>query len=321
MELNLLSSNRKKGLIILIKIFIICNSSAQQFAGLHGDYLGQRTPIDTPLVFAPELISTKYLEHSSAVCSENGNTVVWCSIQDDIKKLFQMRRINNQWTKPYLLDLFNDSCKIWSDGPMFFPGTNTLFFNTPRRKSDSSGSWLDSENRIWSAELINGDWSKPLPYNNLINSDIRQISFTRDSTIYYVDKLQGAWNEIGIFYSRYKHGKYEIPQTMPLEISESFQNWTPFVSPDESYLIYSKCVNHGDFGDLYITYYDENIKKWSIPQNLGKPINTRAQERFPSVSPDGKFLFFTRWTKDNNQDVYWVKADIISILKLKAKWE
>ncbi len=45
--------------------------------------------------------------------------------------------------------------------------------------------------------------------------------------------------------------------------------------------------------DLYITYYDEQINKWSIPQDLGKPINSRAQERFPYVSPDGKFLFFT----------------------------
>lgn len=232
-----------------------------------------------------------------------------------------MQRINNQWTKPNLLDLFNDSCKIWSDGPMFFPGTNTLFFNTPREKSDSIDVWLDNMNRIWNAEIIKDNWSEPVIYNGLINSNIRQGSFTRDSTIYYVGKVEGAWHEIGIFYSKYKHGKYETPQAMPLEIDESFQNWAPFISPDESYLIYSKCVNHGDYGDLYITYYDEHLQKWSIPQNLGKPINSQAQERFPYVSPDGKFLFFTRWTEENDQDVFWVKSDIISLLRPKAQWQ
>lgn len=198
---------------------------------------------------------------------------------------------------------------------MFFPGTNKLFFNTPREKSDSTDAWLDITNRIWAAEIIEDKWSEPVIFNNLVNSDIKQISFAQDSTIYYLDKLEGAWHEIGIFYSKYNHGKYEPPQAMPLEINESFQNWTPFIAPNESYLIYSKCVNHGDYGDLYITYYNEHIKKWSIPQDLGKPINSLAQERFPYVSPDGKFLLFTGWTKENDQDVHWVKSDIIEILK------
>ncbi len=311
----------KKILNIIVFVLIINPSFGQQFTELFGDYLGQAVPNDTPYVFAPNLVSSRHLEHSSAVFSENGNTVVWCSIQDNIKKLFQMQRINNQWTEPKLLDLFNDSCAIWSDGPIFFPGTNRLFFNTARKISDSTDASSKVKSRIWNAEYIKGNWGEPMLYDGLVNSDIGQISFTQDSTIYFLGKQEGAWHEIGIYYSKYKDGKYETPIPMPLEINESFQNWTPFISPDESYLIYSKCINHGDFGDLYITYFDEQIKKWSIPQNMGEAINSGAQERFPYVSPDGKYLFFTRWTRENDQDVFWINSDIIDRLRQESKWE
>ncbi len=40
----------KKALNIVILLFIINNSYAQQFTDLYGDYLGQVKPIDTPFV-------------------------------------------------------------------------------------------------------------------------------------------------------------------------------------------------------------------------------------------------------------------------------
>jgi len=311
-----------KNILNIIIVALIFNYSyGQQFTDLYGDYLGQKPPVDTPLVFAPNLISTKYLEHSSAVFSKDGKIVVWCSVQNDIKKLWQMQRVNNRWTKPEVLDLFNDNCMIWSDGPFFLPGTNRLFFNSPREKSDGRNTWKVGENKVWYVDIINGNWGKPHKYDLLINNDIGQISITQDSSVYYLGKQLGAWHEIGIFYSKYVDGHYSSPKPMPLEIGKTFQNWTPFISQDESYLIYSKCVDQGDFGDLYITYYDNDKKKWSLPQDLGEPINTWAQERFPYVSPDGKYLFFTRWTKDNDQDVFWVSSDIISKLRLNAKFE
>jgi Tol biopolymer transport system component len=96
-------------------------------------------------------------------------------------------------------------------------------------------------------------------------------------------------------------------------------NWTPYVDPDDSYIIFSS-NREGEFGegDLYISFHNKSSGTWSEPVNMGGNINTRAQERFPSVSPDGKYLFFTRWTPDHNQDVYWVSAGIIE--KLRAKY-
>ena len=52
---------------------------------------------------------------------------------------------------------------------------------------------------------------------------------------------------------------------------------------------------------------------------MGDKINTAASEKNPSVSPDGKFLFFDLRKKRGNEDVsiYWVDAQIIETLRSK----
>ena len=50
---------------------------------------------------------------------------------------------------------------------------------------------------------------------------------------------------------------------------------------------------------------------------MGESINTTNQERFPYVSPDGKYLFFTRRNNPNKDDIWWVSTKIIKKLKDK----
>jgi hypothetical protein len=56
----------KKTLIISLLVLVAQFSFGQQFTDLHGDYLGQTPPGDTPVVFAPGIISKNGLEHSAA---------------------------------------------------------------------------------------------------------------------------------------------------------------------------------------------------------------------------------------------------------------
>ncbi len=61
----------------------------------------------------------------------------------------------------------------------------------------------------------------------------------------------------------------------------------------------------------------ESDGSWTDAINLGITINTGKQERFPSLSPDGKYLFFTRWVAPGNEDVMWVSAEIINRIRKK----
>ncbi|TSA27011.1 MAG: hypothetical protein D4R67_06875 [Bacteroidetes bacterium] len=79
----------------------------------------------------------------------------------------------------------------------------------------------------------------------------------------------------------------------------------PFISPDEKFMLF-------DFkGDIYISYREDD--GWGEPQKLNGSIDTEFPETCPTLSPDGKYLFFSRYNEPNNaSNIYWVEADFIN---------
>ena len=69
-------------------------------------------------------------------------------------------------------------------------------------------------------------------------------------------------------------------------------------------------------GDLYISFRDR-YGEWTEAIHMGDRINSEHFEYCPSVSPDGKFLFFTRRdsSQDRKGDIYWMDAGIIEELR------
>jgi Tol biopolymer transport system component len=143
------------------------------------------------------------------------------------------------------------------------------------------------------------------------------FSITRNGTLYFMSYAPGTRNNYGINRSELVHGEYAKPELLPRSINLTpFLNWTPFIAPDESYLLFSsnrRDPDHDD-GDLYISRRQPD-GSWTDPVSLGEPVNSPTQERFPSVSLDGKYLFFTRWTPDHDEDVFWVNAATIPALR------
>ena len=60
------------------------------------------------------------------------------------------------------------------------------------------------------------------------------------------------------------------------------------------------------------------IRRASKTIGMGLAINISYEgARFPGLSPDDKYLFFTRYDENWNEDIYWVDARIIDEIKLK----
>jgi len=297
----------KKRLVIIILFLTVNFSFGQDFTDLYGDYLGQTPPEDSAIVFAPGIVSTDDLEHSPAMFTPDGNEVYWISVQmpspnnsKGISRTLTMRRINNRWSAPsevpYIIMAFSPDC---------LHGYFTLFKDKDIKVTDKRDS----------------TWSEPKCLNFLDQYPELQFAFigsiANNGTLYFTAYLEGVTSNYGIYRSELMNGKYSKPEALPgnINLSATF-NWTPFISPDESYIIFSSDREGqlGD-GDLYISYHDISTDTWSEPINMGEKINTRSQERLPGVSPDGKYLFFTRWISKNNHDVFWVSAKIINRLK------
>lgn len=72
----------------------------------------------------------------------------------------------------------------------------------------------------------------------------------------------------------------------------------PNISYDGNYLyFFGFFMLRSESEDIFVSVRDAD--GWSEPQPLGEPINTSAYEGFPSVSSDGKTLFFIRVNENN----------------------
>ena len=82
-----------------------------------------------------------------------------------------------------------------------------------------------------------------------------------------------------------------------------------FIAMDESYMIISTRETKDFECELYISFRKKD-KTWTNPQSLGPLINDGRAHRYGQyVSPDGRYLFYTRGASEKDCAVYWVRFD------------
>ncbi len=88
------------------------------------------------------------------------------------------------------------------------------------------------------------------------------------------------------------------------------------LSSNGSYMYFTSCERPGGMGscDIYFSAFTDG--KWSVPRNLGWPVNTTSWESTPSISADGNFLIFT----SNRKGGFGGKDLWFSILTAKGTW-
>jgi Tol biopolymer transport system component len=93
-----------------------------------------------------------------------------------------------------------------------------------------------------------------------------------------------------------------------------------FVAPDESYILFNS-PRAGSYtrNDIWVTFRSQD-GSWTPPVNLGKRINRDANAVLcPTVSPDGRYLFFTRLQEGGTGYVYWVSARIVDEIRRQGR--
>jgi len=282
---------------------------------LKGDYLGQSLPGERPVLFARGIVSTDDKEHWAPRFSPDGNEVFWWSIRQEREDKWldfhqTMRCIGGRWTAAEV--------SPFAGAPIFSPDGKRLYFASAQEGDD-----------LTFVERQGKGWSKPQPVGLVSRFPAVRFAYfpaiAGNGTLYFMGYLDGQFANLGIYRSEYTNGAYAKPELLPLNINTrgGTRNWTPFIAPDESYLLFcsTRGLPESDQGDLVISFRQPD-GSWTDPVSLGEPINSGELERFPAVTPDGKYLFFTRDTNlpgyVYDEDVYWVSAAIIEKLKAKA---
>ncbi|GLU53647.1 OmpA family protein [Dyadobacter frigoris] len=140
----------------------------------------------------------------------------------------------------------------------------------------------------------------------VMTADDETLIFTgltenRDENIYVTHRIPGGW---------------DVPEEISKAINTTNNEGTCSISADGRTLVLTACNRPDSYGgcDLYISHKQGN--DWSAPQNVGESINSRNWESQPSLSADGRTLYFAsdRRGGQGRSDIWY------SVLKEKGQW-
>lgn len=289
-----------------------------QFPKLRGDYLGQKPPGKKAKVFAPGIISIQHVEHSAPAYSPNRDEICWNSgyftkTNEPKLVIMSMRRVNGFWTRPRITSFSKKTysgahrdfgCQFSEDGKMLIFQSKRLVPEQEDIKTPISRRPM----RIWAVDKDNAGWGEPyiMKFGGELNTGGFSPFVTQDGSVYFSDMKN-------ILCSKFQNGEYLKPEKFDIGIEKLGFGFC--MSPDEQFIIFSSGQLKGyGSGDLYVCFKNKN-GTWSKPKNMGTEINTSSQERCPGLSPDAKYIFFTRHNLEGQHDIYWISSKIINSLR------
>jgi len=306
-------------LLFLLLIGFLCTSCSQterSFFETKDAYFGQKPPGLIPEVFAPNIASdSTWAEHCQVAVSPDGKEIYWSAwtaaykTEDgsrNTEQLFYSNFENGKWSKPALAEFTKGNPHGLNGGPTFSLDGKKLFFYQVK------SPWVSSDMNTYYVKKKNGKWgNEPINIGQPYNTDNQDYSpiFTKKGIAY--KNLRGK-------ISKYTYENDNFTLTDSIVIHKDFrQAWNFYMSPNEDYVIFAdrQKGGYGDF-DLYISF-KTNDKNCGYPINMGPEINTELRERFPMVSPDGKYLFYMRHTP--GQDFFWVSTEIFKEFKKQSQ--
>lgn len=177
--------------------------------------------------------------------------------------------------------------------PYFSPDNRRLYFVSNRPNS------FEKENYdIYYVERLHRDssWSQPINLGSPVNTAGNEFypAVASSGNIYFTCVKAKDKGRDDIYFSAAFDGQYQEPESLDSTINTSGYEFNCYVSPDESYLIFSG-YNREDglgSGDLYISHKKEN-GTWAEAQNMGPEVNSKYMDYCPFVDIQSRRLYFT----------------------------
>jgi len=271
---------------------------AEPFA--KGPYLGQTPPGSTPQVFAPGLICDigAHQGESHGTFSADGNT--FCFYRNFY--VYITENTDQGWTRPKRVKSI--PYKVCS--PCLSPDANSIYFNqrlypsrrwSPRRCMRTSQGWS-----------LPQELGPPLTDSGASGG----FSLAADNSIYFhSNKI--PYGRSPFLVAPFVDNTWAQAITIRLEVG-NIRGHSPGIAPDASFMVVYSIQPGAPGGtetDLYLTLRQPN-GSWSEPRDMGPKINTGSFEYLSRISPDKKYMFFSRgngWAENSSRDtcdIYWV---------------
>ena len=132
-------------------------------------------------------------------------------------------------------------------------------------------------------EGVNSQWEEYLP------------SISADGKLFVITRRGPYQNGIvseDFFQSEYKDGRWGMAQNMGPSINTKGNEGAQCLAPNGKVLFFTACDRKDGLGRCDLYFSVKKHGQWVEARNLGPTINTKYWESQPTISPDGRELYF-----------------------------
>ncbi|MFO7575677.1 MAG: OmpA family protein [Bacteroidales bacterium] len=129
-------------------------------------------------------------------------------------------------------------------------------------------------------------------YSPAITADGNTLMFTREIETGGNEYFSGMKQEDFYISFRKSDGTWTRAASVGAPLNTRGNEGAQTIGPGGQYMFFTACDRPDGLGRCDIYYSAFNGRSWSAPVNIGGPVNTHYWESQPSVSADGKTLFF-----------------------------
>lgn len=241
-----------------------------------------------PIKLPPE-INTDEPEYLPSL-SADGNLLIYSKITNSQEDLYYSHKTKEGWSVGEPIPMIN-SVRYNEAAQCISADGKTLIFtgcNIPGGMGNCD---------LYFSHFANGHWSKPKNMGTSINTQgwESQPSLSADgNTLYFASERPNGYGRKDIWTSD-RLGKEQWSKAEPLKapVNTSSNEASPFIHADNTTLYFMSDGLPGMGGyDLYFSKKNAD-NTWSVPVNLGYPINTRGDEGALYVNVAGDTAYFT----------------------------
>ncbi len=305
----------KKNQYVIIAVLLFSNLFFIQASHGSGDkkLYGKLYPDEKAVIFFKDFISTeKGIEAGVSIDPETSDLYFRRFILGKGAVNYVCKNLNGILQKPV---------KVENRYLYSFNGKYRYFEKITAGKKHLSN---DVTYDLWVSKKMGNKWGADVNFDRPAKvSSHWNPFFSDDGFIYYNAPNKNGKNNI---YRAAFNGKtYSKAERIGNLNTDDAVYVEPVISPDGSYMIFYSAGRNDNFsekmlGDIYVSFKDKR-GNWSKAYNLGPEVNSKNEESFPSISPDGRLIFFSapHIKTDWFPSIYWISSTIINKIKIKNK--
>ncbi|UTA66304.1 OmpA family protein [Emticicia sp. 21SJ11W-3] len=248
-------------------------------------------------------------QYFPVLTADNETLIFTARSESGDENLYFSTLANNQWSNPQSISARintaanEGTCSISADG-------RTLVFTSCDAR-DSFGSC-----DLYISRKTGNDWSTPENMGMSINTREweSQPSLSNDGTVlFFSSRRHGGFGEKDIWMSEFQNNQWTPAVNLGGLVNTARDEVSPFIHANGHTLFFASDGHIGMGGfDLYLT--ERKANGFTIPENLGYPLNNHLDQAALFIASDGKKGYYST---DNQRSTRLIEFEIPDELSRK----